>query len=158
MKIFISHKRSDSTAAEKVARRLRIRHRIDCYLDVVDSPLSRAGEDLGNYLRQELGKCSHLLAVVSTATKDSWWVPWEIGVATEKDYPLGTFAHGRCELPDYLKKWPYLKSDADLDKYAEAAKASSRRLDEARSYKGLLAARSDATRVFYRQLRASLNQ
>ncbi len=158
MKIFISHKRDDSGAAEAIARRLRGWHSIESYLDVIDTHLAKAGEDLGKYLRQELGKCSHLLAVVSTATKGSWWVPWEIGVASEKDYPLATYAHGPCELPDYLRKWPYLKSDSDLDKYAEAAKASSRKLEEARAYKVMAEARRDATSTFYRQLRAALNQ
>ena len=158
MKIFISHKRNDSSAAEAVARRLRTVHTIDSYLDLIDSHLAKPGEDLGDYLRKELGKCSHLLAVVSTATKESWWVPWEICIATEKDYPLATYVQGPCSLPDYLKKWPYLLSDLDLDKYAKAARVSSQKLEEVKAYRSLEAARRDSTTLFYRNLRAALGQ
>ena len=104
MKIFISHQKSDSANAESLARRLQTFHNLDTYLDVIDSRLARAGEELGEYLRRQLGACSHLLAVVSSSTKGSWWVPWEIGVASEKDYPLATYAIPPCSLPDYLEK------------------------------------------------------
>jgi hypothetical protein len=97
------------------------------------------------------------MAVVSAATKDSWWVPWEIGMATEKDYPIATYAGDSTPLPQYLKNWPYLRSHSDLDKYAAAtAKSQTRML-----HKGFLteaAARRSATRDFYRELRASLGQ
>lgn len=158
MKIFLSHQQVDSAAAANIAGRLRYVHSIESYLDVIDSQLPRQGEDIGQYLRREMGNCSHLLAVVSRATKESWWVPWEIGIATEKDYPLATYAGGYCELPGYLKKWPYLRSDSDIDKYAEAAKTATRRFDEQRSIRAASEARKDATRGFYTQLRASLGQ
>ncbi|WP_122780289.1 toll/interleukin-1 receptor domain-containing protein, partial [Pseudomonas viridiflava] len=114
MKIFLSHQQTDSLLALRIQGHLKNNQDIDCYLDVID-PKFNNGEDIAAHVRRELDRCTQLLAVVSDATKGSWWVPWEIGVATEKDFPLATFG-GDIELPEYLKKWPYLRSISDLDK------------------------------------------
>jgi hypothetical protein len=88
VKVFVSHQKADSEIALAVAARLRVHHQIDSYLDVIDTNLALSGESLGEYLRAEMGKCTQLIAVVSASTKISWWVPWEIGIATEKNFPL----------------------------------------------------------------------
>lgn len=159
MKIFLSHQQTDSALALNIQGHLKTKHDIDCYLDVID-PKFDNGEDIAAHVRTELNKCTQLLAVVSDATKASWWVPWEIGVATEKDFPLATFG-GNVDLPEYLKKWPYLKSISDLDKYAEASKDASKRVKIAnmesassRSFEF----RGDATKHFYKTLREKLGQ
>lgn len=159
MKIFLSHQQTDSALALRIQGHLKNNHDIDCYLDVID-PRFNNGEDIAAHVRKELDKCTQLLAVVSDATKTSWWVPWEIGVATEKDFPLATFG-GNIELPEYLKKWPYLKSTSDLDKYAEASKDASKRvvtanMESASSRSAVF--RGDATKHFYKTLRAKLGQ
>lgn len=138
---------------------LKNTHGIGCYLDVID-PKFNNGEDIAAHVRRELDQCTQLLAVVSEATKESWWVPWEIGVATEKDFPLATFG-GDVDLPEYLMKWPYLRSFSDLDKYAEASKEASKRvvvtgMESASSRETVF--RADATKHFYKTLRAKLGQ
>lgn len=87
-------------------------------------------------------------------------MPWEIGVATEKDFPLATFG-GSIELPEYLKKWPYLRSISDLDKCAEASKDASKRVLTANmesASSGTTVFRGEATKYFYKTLRAKLGQ
>lgn len=159
MKIFLSHQKQDSATAITVKNHLKTQHKIDCYLDVID-PGIKFGEDIANHVREELDQCTQLLAIVSEATKLSWWVPWEIGVATEKDYPLATFGRD-VKIPEYLKKWPYLQTMADLDKYAEVSKEASKRIvtgsmESASS--GSFTYRHDATQHFYKSLRARLQQ
>lgn len=159
MKIFLSHQKSDSIVATEVKNHLKLRHNIDCYLDLID-PKIKDGDDLATHVKYELGRCTQLLAIVSDATKLSWWVPWEIGVATEKDYPLATFGRN-VALPDYLMKWPYLKNLTDLDVYAEVSKETDRRvttaaLDSISS--GSLTFRRNATKHFYKALRTRLGQ
>lgn len=158
MKIFISHQQADSGLAAAIARRLSTYHSIESYLDVIDPDTSKKGDDLGEHIRGELGQCTQLLAVVSVATKSSWWVPWEIGLATEKDFPIATYAGDTTAIPEYLKKWPYLKNDAELDIYANISKSADsvfrgnkRVLEEA-------VARRSGTRLFYRELRSRLGQ
>ncbi|PPE80521.1 toll/interleukin-1 receptor domain-containing protein [Kaistia algarum] len=156
-KIFISHQVMDSTLATRISSRLRLNHSIDSYLDVIDPGIKR-GEDLAMHIQAEMGKCTHLLAVVSSSTRLSWWVPWEIGVATEKDYPLATYLSNVTEVPEYLRKWPYLVSDHDLDIYAIASKASTENLTESRKIASESVARIRSTRQFYAAIRGKLGQ
>ncbi|MGL5488572.1 toll/interleukin-1 receptor domain-containing protein [Aeromonas veronii] len=159
IKIFISHQQQDSVTATEVKNHLKTRHDIECYLDVIDPNLVK-GEEIADYVREELDKCSHLLAIVSNATKGSWWVPWEIGVATEKDYPLASFGT-HIDLPEFLMKWPYMKSLADLEKYAETVKQTYSPLSVMglESYKtGSVSNRASSTKQFYRTLRSKLGQ
>lgn len=158
IKVFLSHQSADSTTAASVARRLKTYHDIDSYLDVIDPYVGRPGEDLAAHIRGEMSRCTQLLAVVSDATNASQWVPWEIGVATEKDFPLATYAAGWAMPPEFLRKWPYLRSDADLDQYARASKGARRVLVEKRATFGDSAARATSTRDFFTTLRAGLGQ
>jgi hypothetical protein len=61
-------------------------------------------------------ECLQLLAVISPITLVSWWMPWEIGVATEKECFLASFVSGGAAIPDSLQKCPYLQSMPELDK------------------------------------------
>lgn len=158
MKIFISHQRADSALALRISNRLRDVHRIASYLDVIDPEATDKGDTLADLIRARLGTCTQLLAVVSEATRASWWVPWEIGVASEKEYPLATFSGGGVKPPEYLQKWPYLRTDAELDLYATASKARSTEFAAMETYLNESVARERSTKQFYRTLRASLGQ
>lgn len=158
MKIFISHQKADTGQAASIAKRLWVYHSIDSYLDVIDPESSTKGDQLGEHLRDEMGKCDQLMAVVSYATKGSWWVPWEIGVATEKDYPIATYAGERTPLPEYLKKWPYLQSDQDLDIYARISKQANETYVNNKRALTELVARKSARRLYNRLLPDRLGQ
>lgn len=157
IKVFISHKQADERTAREVSDRLRNMHGIDTYLDAVDPVIGQKGEELAKYVREQLGRCTQLLAVVSPATKDSWWVPWEIGVASEKDYPLATYG-GNAVLPEFLKKWPVLTNNSDLDVYALASKAAERKLQVERGIVMDSVSRKNAAQEFYRTIRSGLRQ
>lgn len=122
IKVFISHIKEDSSLAKEIAQYLEYHDEVSYYLDILDSTLLFYGGDaLGEYFRERLSECTHLMAVLSETTKLSWWVPFEIGIATEKQYPISTFAIQNTNLPQYLKKWPYLQNKTDLDKYVRIA-------------------------------------
>jgi MTH538 TIR-like domain (DUF1863) len=125
---------------------------------VIDPEASRTGDKLGEYLRAQMGLCTQLLAVVSRNTKSSWWVPWEIGISTEKDQPIATYAGDNTPLPEYLRKWPYLRSQAELDEYARVSKATEQTFTLEKSFKTEARARQSSTQTFYRDLRARLGQ
>jgi hypothetical protein len=150
--------KDDSVLAGSIAQLLRNQHAIECYLDLIDPDASKTGDKLGEYLRAQMGKCNQLLAVVSQSTKTSWWVPWEIGIATEKDHPIATFTGDNTALPEYLKKWPYLRSQQDLDQYAKISKATESNLLVEKSYKSEASARQSSTEQFYRNMRATVGQ
>ena len=120
-KVFISHKRIDSPTAERVAQRVRA-NGLATYLDVVDDALMEDGPDLADTLLRRMGECSQLIAVVSSSTKISWWVPWEIGVGSEKGFRMASYANEYVDLPSYLLKWPALRSLTDVDTYCRISK------------------------------------
>jgi len=158
IKVFLSHQSADSATAAIIARRLEAHHGIVSYLDVID-PFIQRGEDLAAHIRYEMGRCTQLLAIVSEAPKASQWVPWEIGVATEKSYPLATFLAGYATPPEFLRKWPYLRTDAEIDLYARTSKAAEQTFVRKRA--GSLneaAARVSSTGEFFATLRAGLGQ
>jgi hypothetical protein len=156
-RVFISHKNEDSPTAGAVAAYLRARD-LDVYLDVIDVQLAKTGPDLADYIRGQLERCTQLLAVISSRTTTSWWVPWEIGVATEKERFLASFVADKSAVPEYLVKWPYLRTESDLDVYIRESKRAQL-LVEDRIQKGdRVTARNMGFRSFHSSLKTSLRQ
>ena len=167
-KVFISHKSEDANVAIWIHSTLG-QYGIESYVDKLDPIINmpRGEEDLGEYFRWQLQRCTHLVAVISEATKLSWWVPFEIGIATEREYPLATFADQgegyrklpqligkRYDMPEYLRKWPYLQTESDLANYVRALKATSTATDFAEN----IGRRRSYTKDFYSTLRGYLRQ
>lgn len=156
-RVFLSHKREDSVLAAGVARKLEAGGLL-VYLDLIDNNIDKDGPDLADYLRAQLGACTQLLAVISRATTTSWWVPWEIGVATEKERFLASFVAGDATVPDYLRKWPYLRTEADLQIYVQKSKAAQTLVEDRRSRGHTASAQTTGFREFHRSLKAALRQ
>lgn len=159
MKVFISHHSSDAAVASRISDRLRNVHLIDTYLDVIDPMIGRRGEELAEYLRRVMAGCTNLMAVVSPSTKSSQWVPWEIGVASEREMPLAAYTSDVYTVPEFLAAWPRLVSLIDVDSYAQAAKQADQTVIRKR---GLNVSLSESLRAgrteFYSSLRAKLRQ
>lgn len=155
--VFISHKTEDSRAVAAVADRLKA-NEVAVYLDSFD-PDAKDGPDLAEYLRDRMKNCHGLMAVVTERTIQSWWVPWEIGVASERDMPMSTFSYDHSAVPSYLRKWPYMTQISQLDEYAQTARRmvqERRTLIEKREVSGATEAVSG--RRFNRALKAALGQ
>lgn len=127
IKVFISHKDTDEKTAQEVANRLEM-NQMDFYLDSIDNILLKDGPALTEYLLQRMGECQQLIAVVSSATAKSWWVPWEIGVGSEKGFRMASFTQRNVYLPGYLEKWPVLRSDTDIDLYCKHSTEADERI------------------------------
>lgn len=158
MKVFLSHQSTDTPTALLIQRWLADHHGISSYLDVIDPYFNRSGEDLAAHIRAQMSACTKLLAVISDATKASQWVPWEVGVATEKDYPLATYSAASTLPPEFLRKWPYLRSTTDIDRYAIASKAAARSFANKRITLTEAMARARSTGEFYTSIRSALGQ
>ena len=109
MKIFISHKKEDEYTAFGIQQVLE-NMGIEAYLDILDDTISDNGEKLTKHIRKKLRECSDVIVVLSDNTKRSWWVPFEIGMATEKDMPIANYLTSYEKLPEYLEYWPRLKN------------------------------------------------
>ena len=126
-KVFVSHKDVDEALARRVAQRVR-ENGLEVYLDSVDPALGRDGPGLADYLLARMDECEQLIAVVSAATSTSWWVPWEIGVGSEKGFRMASFLERFVRLPTYLQKWPSLRSLDDIDLYCFHSTATEKRV------------------------------
>lgn len=157
MKVFISHKKEDELHARVVARTLLI-HNHSYYLDVIDDSLEKNGDDLSDHLREKMTECDSLIAVVSPVTILSWWVPWEIGVATEKDYPLSTYLTGGSTPPEYMRKWPVLRSAEDLRRFAALLSTVEPAVLRRGLYKSLKVARRESAAEFHHNLKKAIGQ
>ena len=126
--VFISHKGDDLAIAERTGDLLSSRG-ASGYLDHWDPTVGGDSADLEVYLRDIIRDTPNILAVVTQNTPESWWVPFEIGVARETDSQVATYLPldvndiegiGRVLLPSYLKTWPILVTEAELTNWADA--------------------------------------
>ena len=116
MNIFISHKLEDSHIAESIAHMLNFVG-IGYYLDILDDFMIENGENLTNHIREKLNNCTDLIVVMSSTTKYSQWVPFEIGMAAQAYMPTATYLSENVSLPEFLEFWPRLKTPSDILKY-----------------------------------------
>ena len=64
-------------------------------------------------------QCSQLLAIISSYTLKSWWVPFEIGEATALARRITSYKNGNMDLPPFLKIWPVLTRDSQLQLFIQ---------------------------------------
>lgn len=124
MTVFISHKNTDELQARRIDAQLKAAG-IATYLDVLD-PKSKSTSDITSVITDRIIECSHLIAIVSDNTKESWWVPFEIGGATVHNKRICTYAISAEQLPDYLKKWPILKSENAISTFIKNYKSDTK--------------------------------
>lgn len=158
-KVFISHKNTDALLAERVARRVRA-NGLETYLDTIDDALMKDGPELADVLLARMAQCQQLIAVVSSETKSSWWVPWEIGVGSEKGFRMASYSESYVSLPTYLEKWPALHTERDVDLYCQYSKQTdaviNRRMRDALTEDRRVQVRKSEALDFHKQLKAAL--
>lgn len=153
MPVFISHRSTDSDQATFVYCYLTT-HGVQCYIDKLDETL-QSTDNITDVILTRIKQCSHMMAIVSQQTSGSWWVPFEIGVATDSDRRISSFRAINVDLPHFLSKWPVLKDKHDLDKFIELYKRDSTiAFNEFRaSYQDIKSADQ-----FHRQLKINIGQ
>ena len=155
MKVFISHKSTDSVQALKVATAFA-KNNVEYYLDVLDSKIVGNGRELTEHIKQNLNNCTDIIVVMSEATKTSWWVPFEVGMSAQVDMPTASFLKENVSLPSYLGYWPRLKTESDVDKYVAVRRRISRILTEQTGALNFSHGKAMETRMFYDALKREL--
>lgn len=155
MKVFISHKNVDSAHAIALQAAFA-RNKVDTYLDVLDSSINAGGRELTEHIKRNLNMCSDILVVMSESTKDSWWVPFEIGMSAQVDMPTASFLKSDVMLPSYLSYWPRLKTTADIDKYVTVRRKIEQQMKQRYDSYAQADRRAAETRAFYEALKIEL--
>ncbi len=129
--IFLSHKSEDKEAVKEIGNYIVTNYDIDIYLDIEDSALQRAvknndHEIITKSIEVGLLYSSHLMAVISKKTKNSWWVPYEIGFAKSIDTIISSLQLIDVDyLPSFLNITKKLKNVRDLKLYLSQIQVKS---------------------------------
>lgn len=129
--LFVSHRKDDADEAARVAY-LACEAGFDYWLDVLDPNLvgmkwlpgvpltAQEAAATAAIIEMALLNATHVLAVITSNTNGSQWVPYEYGRVKE---PSATSLQAACwvdkdvrkaPLPEYLYLGPILKSEADI--------------------------------------------
>ena len=115
VKLAVSHALADQATARRIGS-LCGELGIDCFLD-------ERGDWLAQGLHPRPEDCTHLLVVLSAATEGTWWVPFQVGRAVEREMPVMVYredpgrsmpafvqgqpsARGMEQLGAMLRSWP----------------------------------------------------
>lgn len=159
MPVFISYYRPDDLKARRIYLQLT-EQEVPAYLDELDPELQGA-ENVTETIIKRLASCTHLLAVISTETVRSWWVPFEIGVATRADDRIASYnttGEARSSLPDYLRVWPVLVTSSDLDAFARRYKQDRLPLERSMRLAEAQRAAIRSSSEFHRALKLDIGQ
>lgn len=113
-RVFISHRRADGAEAQQIAMAAN-RNNFDYWLDVLDPNLQLLGLNPGHpnldiltaaIIEMALINCTHVIALFTTKTPGSMWVPYEYGRITDLPATYGraaAFVEPQVSvLPEYL--------------------------------------------------------
>jgi hypothetical protein len=118
--VFVSYTRADRIAARSIVRYLEDVIDAETYFDQDDPDLTLAAtagdnEGIVSYLENGIKESTHLLGVISEATRDSWFVPFEIGSARRLERPIAYVQLADVsDLPAYLRIATLIDSEAKL--------------------------------------------
>lgn len=96
---------------------------IDVYLDDNDDGLQAAVNDnaskrIVECIENALITSTNVLVLVTDNTRQSWWVPYEVGYAKKGEIEIASILKKEVdEFPDYLKIERTMKGLKDLEKY-----------------------------------------
>ena len=123
--VFVSHRSGDDEVAEEVARCART-YGLTAWVDSDYLDPSDDGPEMASKIKRVIERSYCLMAVVSRATKSSWWVPFEIGIASDMDRFLSSYGDPVVELPSFLAAWPRVKNHTELHEWCEEVKRQKR--------------------------------
>lgn len=82
--VFVAHSFHDRHAAWAIKQFIREFGEMEAYVDWIDDPLldrTQVSPETAEVLRRRIGEASIVLLASSPLTRESRWVPWEIGYA-----------------------------------------------------------------------------
>ena len=100
--VFISHRSLDKSFASAIADVLRVAG-IRYYLDAEDVRLASGTRDeIASSIQTALREASHVIAIVSPFSRNSWWTSYELGVARERSCKIAAVVQSDVRRPEYL--------------------------------------------------------
>lgn len=121
--VFLSHKSEDKAAVNRIAQYFDAAG-IDYYLDINDPRLqaavhSRNDALITQFIELGIRNSTHLLTIISEKTRESWWVPFEIGYGKRDSVHLAHLPLRNVIgiLPSFLAITEKIAGVSDLNAY-----------------------------------------
>lgn len=122
--IFLSHTRQDKQHVINIGNYI-MQAGFNIYLDIYDSDLQKAAdtenhEAITRCLEKGIENSTHMLCFVSEKTRESWWVPYEIGYGKGKANHIATLLMKDFNLdniPSFLSISEIIKGIKSLNDY-----------------------------------------
>lgn len=145
--VFLSHKSEDKSAVKSIGNYIKSKG-VDIYLDVDDLALQQAVSNndhiaITKSIQLGIYASTHLMTLISEKTKESWWVPYEVGFASSENKKISTLKLKTVSyVPSFLEITKILRGAKALDAYIDSVKnrhrtyegVSSHVLNEVRSF------------------------
>ena len=119
--VFVSHTTKDDDLAEEVAKCIRS-FGLTAWVDSDHLDCKDDGPGMASKIQGAIRRSYCLLAVVTSATSASWWVPFEIGIASDRSRYLSTYGDPRVGLPSFLAAWPRVRNHDELHAWCKEVK------------------------------------
>lgn len=131
--VFVSHKKDDEKLALSVAHCIKV-YGLTPWIDVLDDSIQGDGPELDAKIQDIIANSFSLMAVVTEVTHESWWVPFEIGIAFDQERSLASYIETfEGQLPTFLDKHPKVrKHSPDLHNWCRVIKAFKTKLQGSR--------------------------
>ena len=102
--VFLSHSNKDKDCLKGVIAFLKTLG-ADVYIDLNDISLpQKPSQETAKKLKEQIKKCSKVIVLVSENSKDSKWIPWEVGIADMNKTPQKIALLPKTELESAV--WP----------------------------------------------------
>jgi hypothetical protein len=83
--VFLAHSSLDKEHALPTAIGFLMKHGARVYIDKNDKELpQKTSAETGEKLKKRIEQCPKFIVLVTAKSKDSRWIPWELGIADEK--------------------------------------------------------------------------
>lgn len=120
--IFISHRNLDGTFAgqiESIAKLAGLGTYIDNNDPSLQGPNSR--KEVAQSINRGLEASTHMIAIISQFSRNSDWVPFEIGIAQQRGLPISAVVQNGVRQPEYIDSLVVLKTTDELIDWIQSA-------------------------------------
>ena len=120
--VFLSHKSEDKDYVEKIGEYL-MNAGINIYLDKYDLDLQRATNEenpkkVTECIQKGIENSNYILCITSESTKNSWWVPYEIGYGKNANKKISSLIRKDVTyIPDFLQIEPIITDISELNDF-----------------------------------------
>lgn len=128
--IFLSHISIDKDAAIQIGDYINKYSDIDVYLDIYDEALQIAVAEndaakITQNIERGITASTHVMCLISEKTRNSWWVPYELGFGKKSSKPLSSLKlKNTRDMPAYLEISKIIKGTKSLNEYLESIENS----------------------------------